>query len=153
MQVYKYDSQGFYVGTAQTVRGQPLPPLVTFVRPMDGTNILSPRWNGTEWKLEDKSSFKKPNPVPEVIKYPTLSWIRNALTDKYEAQCRAYGLNPDNPNYIEVQVFMDMIRDRINEYLILSDLDYKQGILLIEAVGIFDSEKADQMLALGGHTR
>jgi len=104
--------------------------------------------SGTEvWE-----TWVDPDAEPEVISYPTLDWLRNELGESAEFATRAYGLDASKPNYIDVHVFMDAIRDRINDNLIVSDAQYKAGIELIHAVGMIDQTKAEVLLALGGHT-
>jgi hypothetical protein len=100
------------------------------------------------------TSYVMPEVIPVVKKVciPTIDWLRNHLGEASEIAIRSYGLNDQNANYIDVQVFMDMIRDRASVDIIVSDPQYKVGIELIKALEIISKSDAESLLALGNHT-
>jgi len=96
------------------------------------------------------------------VEMNTLGWLRNELGTSAEMAARAYGLDSANSQCIQVQVFMEAIRDRIGDVLIVSDSDYEAGIRLIHLVGILGTDQGDpdsvsdaeaeRLLTLGGFT-
>lgn len=95
-----------------------------------------------------------PDEEPEkpILAINTREWLRSHLGTAAEMATRAYGLDSANAQYIQVQVFMEAIRDRMGDVLYVSDDDYKNGVSLIYSVGIIDQDNAERLLALGGHT-
>lgn len=87
------------------------------------------------------------------IKIDTLVWLREHLGEDAETACRLYAITDSNVYCRQVQVFMDIVRDRVGDKIIVTDLSYKQGVLLLEVAGLISTAKANALLALGNHTR
>lgn len=107
-------------------------------------------YSGSDDSIED---YTGPWPVIAIEKsLPTLPWLREDLGEAGEFAARAYAAVSTNQYSTDVGVFLDAIRDRMNDVIIVTDSQYEAGINLLYQVGIIDEDKAIYLLSLGDHT-